>query len=157
MKSKKEHLEETVKDLTPNKVIVWAFFRNDIKRIRERMEKYGCVTVFGGTSAQEREHAVKAFQNDPNCRVFIGQQRACGLGITLTAANYAIYYSKGFSSEDRQQSEDRCHRAGSERHSKITYIDLVCKGTIDEYILEALKNKKDLAEGILDRVQYFLQ
>jgi SNF2 family DNA or RNA helicase len=60
-----------------------------------------------------------------------------------------IYYSKGYNLEHDQQSEARCWRGGSEIHSKITRIDLVCKGTIDEVINEALLKKQNLADMIL--------
>ena len=143
-------LQELVADIVPAKVIIWAFFRNDIKRIQEALAKYNPVTIYGGTSNDARKHAIEDFQNDERCKVFIGQQRACGLGITLTAASYAIYFSQGYSLEDRLQSEDRCHRAGSEKHNKITYIDLVCRDTVDEVILDALRGKEDFAAGILD-------
>lgn len=154
--SKIKALEELVSDIVPSKVIIWAFFRNDIKRIGEALAKYNSVTIYGGTSDDQRKHAIESFQGDDKCKVFIGQQRACGLGITLTRASYAIYYSQGYSLEDRLQSEDRCHRAGSEEHNKITYIDLVCKDTVDEVILEALRNKEDFATNILDKVQLLL-
>lgn len=147
---------ELVDDIVPSKVIIWAFFRNDIKRIKEALSKYNPVVIYGGTSGEERKYAIESFQTDDRCKVFIGQQRACGLGITLTKASYAIYYSQGYSLEDRLQSEDRCHRAGSEQHNKITYIDLVCKDTVDEIIIEALKNKEDFATNILDKVQLLL-
>jgi len=114
------------------------------------------VTIFGGTPGKERLDAIESFQTNDKCKVFIGQQRACGLGITLTKASYAIYFSQGYSLEDRLQSEDRCHRAGSEQHNKITYIDLVCKDTVDEVIINALKGKEDFAHNVLDKVQLLL-
>lgn len=154
--SKLKALVELVNDIMPNKVIIWAWFRNDIKRISEALKKYKPAVVYGGVSGEERENAIHNFQNKEDCKVFIGQQRACGLGITLTKASYAIYYSQNYSLEDRLQSEDRCHRAGSERHAKITYIDLVCRDTVDEVIIKALQNKEDLAKNVLDKVQLLL-
>jgi SNF2 family DNA or RNA helicase len=47
----------------------------------------------------------------------------------------------------RLQSEDRAHRIG--QTNKVTYIDLVSPGTIDEKILKALRSKIDLASQVL--------
>jgi SNF2 family DNA or RNA helicase len=58
-----------------------------------------------------------------------------------------IYYSNNFDLEKRLQSEDRAHRIGQE--NKVTYVDLVCKNTIDEKIVSALRSKLDLAQEVL--------
>jgi SNF2 family DNA or RNA helicase len=47
----------------------------------------------------------------------------------------------------REQSEDRAHRKGQTK--SVTYIDLVMKGTIDEFILKALNNKKRMSAQVL--------
>jgi len=83
--------------------------------------------------------------------VIIANPAAGGVGISLIQASYAIYYSKGFSLEADLQSEARNHRGGSEMHEKITRIDLVARGTIDEVVNEALKSKLNVAEQILEK------
>ena len=45
------------------------------------------------------------------------------------------------------QSEDRCHRIG--QHYPVTYIDLICEGTIDEKIVKSLRNKIKLSAEVL--------
>ena len=77
----------------------------------------------------------------------MGQPRTGGYGITLTAATTVIYYSNSYDLEIRLQSEDRAHRIG--QTNKVTYIDLVSPGTIDEKILDALRNKIDIAGQVL--------
>ena len=71
---------------------------------------------------------------------------AFAIGLTLTAADYAIYYSNSFDLETRLQSEDRCHRIGTKNN--VTYIDIETKNTIDSKIITALRNKKNLADAI---------
>ena len=140
-----EVLEET-----NGKVIIWANFRETIKRLRSLIvSEYGeesLVEYWGATKVENREIAKKRFQEDPTCRFFLGNPSTGGIGITLTAANTMVYYANSFDLEHRLQSEDRAHRAGLE-HS-VTYVDLVVKGTIDEKILNALRNKIDLATTI---------
>ena len=95
-------------------------------------------------------------QKDHPLRFFVGQPKTGGYGITLTAANTVVYYSNSYDLEIRLQSEDRAHRIGQD--NKVTYIDLVSPGTIDEKILEALRSKIDIAGKVLgEEVQAWLR
>lgn len=100
----------------------------------------------GGISTKDRETAVDAFQSG-KARAFVGHPAAAGVGLTLTAAQTAIYFSNGFSLEQRIQSEDRCHRKGT--RTNIVYIDLVAENTIDESIASALVKKINMASAII--------
>ena len=77
----------------------------------------------------------------------MGQPLTGGMGITLTEAKTVIYYNNSYDLATRLQSEDRAHRIGQK--NKVTYIDLVSPGTIDEKILKALRNKINLAGQVL--------
>ena len=128
-----------------SKVIIWARFKADLKAIEGALGDLA-VSYHGEVSTDDREIAVDRFQNDPKIRYFIGQPQSGGIGLTLTAADYAIYYSNSFDLETRLQSEDRCHRIGTTKN--VTYIDIEAKGTIDSKIITALRNKKNLADAI---------
>lgn len=147
-------LEDLLTDLTPNhKVIVWACFKRNYVQISDLCKrlKIRFVECHGDVSQKEKDDAVTAFTIDESCRVFIGNQSAAGVGISLTASDYSIYYSRNFSLEADLQSEARNHRGGSEIHSKITRIDLVAPGTIDEIVLGAIKNKEQIGESLIRR------
>jgi SNF2 family DNA or RNA helicase len=77
----------------------------------------------------------------------VGHPKTGGYGLTLTAANTVIYYSNSYDLELRLQSEDRAHRIGQE--NKVTYIDLISPKTIDEKIVDALRNKIKIADLVL--------
>jgi SNF2 family DNA or RNA helicase len=134
------------------KVIIWANYRKDIERIKNRLQHdYGMTAVasyYGDTEAEERQEIVTRFQ-DPadNLRFFVGNPRTGGYGLTLTAAKTVIYYSNNFDLEVRLQSEDRAHRIG--QTSKVTYIDLITPGTVDEHIVKALRDKINIASAVL--------
>jgi SNF2 family DNA or RNA helicase len=134
------------------KAIIWASYTHDIQQIssslRDRFGPESVATYYGATPQDERQEIVNTFQdkNSP-MRFFVGQPRTGGYGITLTAANTMIYYSNSYDLEIRLQSEDRAHRIGQK--NKVTYIDLVSPDTIDEKILQALRNKIDLAGQVL--------
>lgn len=145
-------LEELLLDLTPShKVIVWSVFIENYSIIKKRCDDIGimAVEVHGGTSDKQRDININKFKTDNKCRVLIGNQSALGIGINLIEANVCIYYSKNFSLEHDLQSEGRCYRGGSERHISVTRIDLVCPGTIDEIINQALEGKQNIANLVL--------
>lgn len=148
--------EKALKDILESiceghKVLVWAVFVPNYEIIRRVCEKLnlGYREAHGGTSTEAKKKAVDDFNNDPDVRVFIGHPLSLGIGINLVAASYSVFFSRNFSLENDLQSEARNYRGGSEIHEKITRIDLVAKGTIDEMILEALEQKKSVADTLL--------
>lgn len=128
--------------------IVWATFREEIVAIERAMRALGitCTTYCGDTSDAERADAIDAFQAG-SIRAFIGNPASGGTGITLTAAQTAIYYSNNFSLQTRLQSEDRNHRIGTT--GTALYIDLAAADTYDETVAAALQSKREVAEAIL--------
>ena len=146
LKAMMEILEET-----DQKVIIWANYVHNIHEIIGALnDKYGSksvVSIYGEVSQQQRMIAVERFQNDPECRFFVGNPTTGGYGLTLTAAKYVIYYSNNYNLEVRLQSEDRAHRIGQTKN--VVYIDIIAKDTIDERIVQALKRKIQLSAKTL--------
>jgi SNF2 family DNA or RNA helicase len=143
-------LKETIEDILPSKVIIWCNFTANIHMIEKLFTEMGVgyAKLSGEISTKDRQVEIDKFQQDPECKVFIGQIKSGGMGLNLTAASYAIYYTNTYSLADRLQSEDRCHRIG--QVNKVTYIDLVAKSTIEQSIIKILKGKLDLATLIID-------
>ena len=139
-------------DELQGKAIIWASYTHDIQQIadalRDRFGPESVATYYGATPQEERQEIVTRFQDKKGpLRFFVGQPRTGGYGITLTAANTVIYYSNSYDLEIRLQSEDRAHRIGQKNN--VTYIDLVSPDTIDEKILQALRDKISLANEVL--------
>ena len=88
------------------------------------------------------------FQKDPDIQVFVGQIQVAGLGLTLVAASTLIFYSLDYSMSNFEQAKARIHRVG--QRENCTYIYLAAKGTVDMKVLEALRNKADLARTLVD-------
>ena len=135
------------------KVIVWARYRIEIADICNALADCGIefVEYHGGINTDDRTKNLDAFQNG-TAKVFVGNQQAGGTGITLTAANYVIYFSNSFSLRDRLQSEDRAHRIGQKNN--VTYINIAARNTIDEIVVKALLSKKNVADCILAREKW---
>ena len=146
-----EALEEIVNE-HDGKAIIWSRFRYDIIGITKMLnEKFGegcAASYFGDTPDEERNNAVKNFQNpDHPLRFFVGNPATAGYGLTLTEANLVVYYANDFNLETRVQSEDRAHRIG--QRNNVTYIDLITEGTIDENIVKSLRAKIDIGAKVL--------
>ena len=137
---------------TTGKVILWSRFRHDIQTMQAKIaDVYGPASVcayYGDTPDAERQEMVTKFQEPESpLRFFIGNPSTAGYGLTLTEATTVIYYANDFNLETRIQSEDRCHRIGQK--NPVTYIDLITENTIDERIVQALRNKIDLGAKVL--------
>ena len=134
------------------KVIIWANYRHNIETITQKLkDKYGDTSTaafYGDTDNQVRMDLVENFQNKGHDLTYlVANPKTGGYGITLTASHTVVYFSNNYDLEIRLQSEDRAHRIGQK--NKVTYVDFVCKGTVDEKILTALKNKVDIASQVM--------
>ncbi len=146
---------------TDDKCIVWARFTHDIEAILAALKKaeIEAVHYYGATTDLDRANAITLFQTKsdeveiiehgglrtsrPTARVFVANAQSAGEGLTLHAATKVIYYSNTYKLSERLQSEDRAHRIGQE--FPVTYVDLVSPNTIDEKIVKALRDKRDIA------------
>lgn len=130
--------------------IVWAMFGEEINQIMDALAEAGidAVRYDGATSKDDREQAIDDFQAGRK-QAFVSQAQAGGIGITLTAAELAIYYSCSFDNDLRLQSEDRCHRIGTTK--TVTYVDLIAEDTIDEDVAQSLAQKNLVAFTVIDK------
>jgi SNF2 family DNA or RNA helicase len=130
------------------KVVVWSFYRSSLDRIAERYAGLGLVRIDGSVAdSAERRRAVRAFQEDPATRVFLGNPAAAGAGLTLHSARYAIYESLSNQAAHYLQSLDRIHRRGQNRD--VRYVTLVSRGTIEEVEYRRLRQKADDQAALL--------
>lgn len=140
------------------KLVIFARFIAEVKAIMELADKVlpkelKQVAIYGDIKKEDRGDIVKQFQEDPKTVLFIGQIDAAGTGITLTAADTCVYYSKNFNYATYSQSLSRIHRIG--QRNCCTYIDLEIEGTIDELISKALSRKEDMAKTVVDNWRDF--
>ncbi len=130
------------------KLVVMARFIPELNDIQELLEKKGVgyAVVRGGV--KNRDEEIRRFQEDDDCRVFVGQIAAAGLGITLTAASTMVFYSLDYSMSNFEQAKARIHRVSQKEN--CLYIYLIAKNTVDRKVLRSLRNKVDLAKLLVD-------
>ena len=136
------------------KLVIFARFIAEVKALQEmaakilQREKKKVVCIYGAIKKEDRGNIVKQFQEDPDTVVFIGQIDTAGTGITLTAADTCVYYSKNFNYAAYEQSLSRIHRIG--QRNCCTYISIEVEGTIDQHIGRSLAKKEDMARTVVD-------
>lgn len=96
--------------------------------------------IVGGQTAKERTQHVEEFQAGRLDLICVTTQ-AGGVGITLTAADTAVFLQRPWSLVDAIQAEDRIHRIGAEQHESVEIVDIVASKTIDTRVRAVLKGK----------------
>ena len=146
------------------KVIIFCNFTDSLNKICEHFGK-AAVKVDGSMSKPERQHSVDSFQDSDKIKIFVGNIKAAGVGITLTAAEAVIMNDLSFLPSDHAQAEDRAYRYGQKNNVLVYYP--IFENTIEGIIYDILNNKKqviatvmgdnqntaDAAEEILKRIQ----
>lgn len=141
-------LLEMCRELTvDSKVIVWTGFVDNVDWLAESLAEFHTVRMHGKLSMPERHRAVESFmRSEP--RVLVATPGAAKEGLTLTAANHAIFYDRSFSLDDYLQAQDRIHRISQTRDCHIH--NLVAHDTVDEWVdvlLSAKYRAAQLAQG----------
>ena len=148
---KLEAVLEILEQAGDQKVLIWSCFTPSILRLVEAINtEYGEGTAagfYGDIGQNERQDLINGIQSkESSLKVLVLNPRTGSESITLTGASLVIYYSNDWSLAVRQQSEDRAHRIGQVR--AVTYIDLTVKDTVDELIVDALQDKRQLADVV---------
>ena len=149
--AKVEKALDHIKDMLDSveKVIVFAHHHDVIDGLQAGLDEFGCVTVTGQTPGADRQAAVDRFQADPTCRVFLGNIKAAGVGLTLTAASTVVFVESDWTPGWMQQAEDRAHRIGQTESVLVQY--LVFDGSMDAVLAQTLVSKADISDRALDR------
>jgi SNF2 family DNA or RNA helicase len=133
------------------KIIIWTNFTGNVRLLKNRYKEFSAMMLFGEIPIIERNHIVKQFMEDNQCKVLIANPAAAKEGLTLTSANNAVYVDRGFKMDDYLQSQDRIHRISQNKRCRI--IKLIAKNTIDEYTDEILEKKELIAKYTLGDIE----
>ena len=131
-----------------HKVLVFSQFTSFLAIVRERLDQEELVYEYLDGRTRNRAAKVERFQNDPDCPIFLISLKAGGLGLNLTAAEYVYLLDPWWNPAVEAQAIDRSHRIGQTQH--VFAYRLICRGTVEEKILELQQKKRDLADAILN-------
>lgn len=128
------------------KVIIFTNFTDTLKEFVEYFGKE-CVYLDGSCSKKQRQDAVDEFQNNEKIKVFVGNLKAAGVGLTLTEAEVVIMNDLSFVPSDHSQAEDRAYRIGQKNLVNVFYP--LFENTIEGAIYDILIRKKDIFETVM--------
>jgi len=128
------------------KVIIFCNFTDSLNKIVEHFGKTA-VKVDGSMSKPERQHSVDSFQENDKIKVFVGNIKAAGVGLTLTAAEAVIMNDLSFLPSDHSQAEDRAYRYGQKNNVLVYYP--IFENTIEGIIYDILNNKKQVIATVM--------
>lgn len=138
-----------------HKTLVFSQFTSMLSIVRKHLDQMGLVYEYLDGQTRDRQERVERFQNDPNCGVFLISLKAGGLGLNLTAADYVYILDPWWNPAVETQAIDRAHRVGQTR--QVFAYRLICQNTVEEKIAELQKQKRELAEAILEENQSVFQ
>jgi SWI/SNF-related matrix-associated actin-dependent regulator 1 of chromatin subfamily A len=132
------------------KVIIFCNFTNSLEKIVEHFGK-AAVRLDGSMSKPDRQNSVDRFQTDPKVKVFVGNIKAAGVGITLTAAEAVIMNDLSFLPSDHSQAEDRAYRYGQKNNVLVYYP--IFENTIEGIIYDILNKKKQVIATVMGDIK----
>ena len=129
------------------KVIVFSGYTAPLDMLEEH---YGTesIKINGSVGAHKRQALINRYKTDPNCRVFLGNFKAAGVGINLVNANHVIFMNFPFTPDDLEQPYKRAHRIGQTEKVHVYYT--LGRGTIDERVYEIIKDKSADINSLID-------
>ena len=144
--AKRDALAEYLDGVGDEPVVVFGRFRADLDAIH-------LAAAAAGLSSSElsgRRSELAAWQAGET-RVLVAQVAAGSVGIDLTRARVAVWYSLSYSLAEYVQSRARVLRPGQTR--AVVFAHIVAAGTIDEDVYRALEARGDVVAAIVDRVR----
>lgn len=129
------------------KLVIFANHREIIDEVVNRYKDMA-VKIDGSVKPELRTDIVNRFQHDDSIRIFVGNIKAAGVGLTLTAASNVVFLELPWTPGELSQAEDRCHRIGQKNSVNIWY--LLPKNTIEETLAKMIDSKRKVLAEVLD-------
>lgn len=153
-----DYLDTVLGEDPDRKAVVFCHHVAEVKAVVARCKPWGAVPFYGEVPEWQRDEHRQRFTKEPGCRVFVAQYQCGSMGLNLTAADTLMFYSLTFNYGDFAQAQKRVHRKGQE-HGAVREVYLLGllpptrqgykpARTLDHVVLQALKEKKDLADVV---------
>jgi SWI/SNF-related matrix-associated actin-dependent regulator 1 of chromatin subfamily A len=128
------------------KVIIFTNFTDTLQLIHNHFGKQS-VYLDGSCNKVQRQYAVDQFQDNEKIKVFVGNLKAAGVGLTLTSAEVVIMNDLSFVPAEHAQAEDRAYRYGQKNNVLVYYP--IFENTIEGVIYDILNTKKKIIGTVM--------
>jgi SNF2 family DNA or RNA helicase len=141
----KELLSESLD--SGQKVVIYSQFLGMIQLMKKYLadRRIGHVTLTG--ASRNRGELIRRFNEDADCRVYVGSLKAGGTGVDLIGGSVVIHYDRWWNAAKEDQATDRVHRIGQTRGVQV--FKLVTEGTLEEKISAIIMKKRNLMDSIV--------
>lgn len=148
--SKIERCKDLVEQIISNneKVVIYSTFKETLNVLEKELKNHKVLLCTGDVKDNIISDNIEKFQNDNNYKIMLATWSKMGTGITLTAANNAVFIDCAWTQANNQQAEDRIHRIGSKKPVFIYY--LWANNTIDMRVKELVEDKSLIANYVID-------
>jgi hypothetical protein len=136
------------------KAVIWCSYDLDVRKVVKALAAaYGknSVAAFWGGNVKVRESEEIWFKTNDECRFMVATPDAGGRGRDWSVADLVCYYSSRDNLDHRSQSEERVKSVDKKR--QVSYVDFRVPGTVEDKIIQALRDKIDLA-AIVDGAEW---
>ena len=133
-----------------HKILIFSQFKTQLDLLEDwavHLRSWKCCRIDGAVSQADRRDQIKAFNANPDYKIFLLSTRAGGQGINLTAADTVIIYDSDWNPQQDLQAQDRAHRIGQTK--PVIVYRLATKGTIEQRLLEKADTKRKLEKLVI--------
>ncbi|MCR5250302.1 MAG: DEAD/DEAH box helicase family protein [Lachnospiraceae bacterium] len=141
-----ELVEEAVED--GRRVLVFSYFLDTLQMVADALGDLCIGRIDGSIPAAERQGLVDRFGACRKGAVLLGQVTAAGVGLNIQAASVVIFCEPQLKPSMEEQAIARAYRMGQERG--VTVYRLLMKDSIDERIMQILKEKQEIFDRYAD-------
>lgn len=130
------------------KILVFSFFLDTIRKVCALLGDRCLGPITGSISPQKRQELVDAFGEAPAGTVLVSQVQAGGTGLNIRSASVVVFCEPQIKPSIENQAIARAYRMGQVRNVQV--YRLLCEDSIDERIIEILRQKQELFDNFAD-------
>lgn len=138
-----------------HKILIFSQFKTQLDILQDwatQLRDWGCCRIDGAMAQGDRRDQIKAFNTDPDHKIFLLSTRAGGQGINLTAADTVILFDSDWNPQQDLQAQDRAHRIGQKK--PVIVYRLATKGTVEQVLLEKADSKRRLERLVIQKGKF---
>ena len=129
------------------KIVVFTQYLGMIAMMEHLLTNLGIPFVTLTGASENRGEIVRRFNEDSDCRVFLGSLKAGGTGIDLVGGSTVLHYDRWWNAAREDQATDRVHRIGQKQAVQV--FKLVTEGTLEEKIAAIIERKRRLMNAVV--------
>jgi len=140
------------------KFLIFTSFTKSIEQLSELFKRKFNIPVYkiyGETDIDDRQNLIDRFTDDRGSGCMILNPAVGSAGLNIVCANHVIHYNLEWNPAVIDQASARSYRLGQEKNVTVHY--LIYADSIESYIYDRLKQKKQMADDTIIGVQSKLE